>query len=135
MRSKISVLIATLIFATQANALSVIVHPSNANALDESTINRIFVGKAKAFPDGSQAVPLNQPESSEATSLFNSKVLNKSSSQLKAYWSKLVFTGKGTPPKEVMSDAEVAQLVASNPNMIGYVTDTAGANVKVVATF
>jgi len=63
-------------------------------------------------------------------------VLKKSASQLKAYWSKLLFTGKGTPPKEIGSDAEMVSLVASNPNMIGFV-DAAAVNdsVKVVTRF
>ena len=44
-----------------------------------------------------------------------------SESQLKSYWSKLVFTGKGQPPRDVQTDAEMIELVAGNPNIIGYV--------------
>jgi ABC-type phosphate transport system substrate-binding protein len=67
---------------------------------------------------------------------FEKKVLNKSASQIKAYWSKLVFTGKGTPPKEVSSDAEVINLIKSNPNLIGYVDESSvTGDVKVIATF
>jgi hypothetical protein len=68
--------------------------------------------------------------------VFNEKILNKTSSQMKAYWSKLVFTGKGTPPKELLSDKEVIDLVSKNPNMIGYIQkESVTAAVKVVATF
>ena len=121
---------------TATAEIAVVVHPSNAAGLDENNINRIFVGKMKSFPDGNQAVPINQAESNGATKEFNEKVLKKSASQLKAYWSKLVFTGKGTPPKEVPNDAEVLKLIAANPNMIGYVDSGAvDGSVKVVATF
>lgn len=48
-------------------------------------------------------------------------MLNKSANQLKAYWSKLVFTRKGNPPKEVKTDQEVITLVSANPDLIGYV--------------
>ena len=56
--------------------------------------------------------------------------------QLKAYWAKLVFTGQGTPPKEVDNDAAVLKLVAENPNIIGYI-DAAAVNssVRVVGIF
>jgi ABC-type phosphate transport system substrate-binding protein len=116
--------------------IAVIVHPSNSNAMDASAISRLFLGKSKKFPDGSVAIPLNQIEASSATGQFNSKALKKSSSQLKAYWSKLVFTGKGSPPKSVDNDGAVIELVASNPNIIGYVdANVITDNVKVLATF
>jgi len=116
--------------------VDVIVHPSNANAIDANEIKKIFTGKAKSFADGSKALPLTQADGSAVTAEFNEKVLKKSASQLKAYWSKLVFTGKGTPPKEANSDAEVMSLVASNPNLIGFVKQgSADASVKVIQSF
>ena len=94
------------------------------------------MGKVKSFSSGEQAVPISQLESSNVATEFNSTVLNRSNSQLKAYWSKLVFTGKGTPPRAVNSDAEVIKLIAKNPNMIGFVSQgKADASVKVVGTF
>lgn len=67
---------------------------------------------------------------------FDDGIIGKSASQLKSYWSKLVFTGKGTPPQEVSSEDEIKKLVASNPNMIGYI-DAANvdSSVKVALTF
>jgi len=116
--------------------IAVIVHPSNNNLMDASAISRLFLGKSKKFPDGTVAIPLNQVEASTSTSQFNSKALRKSSSQLKAYWSKLVFTGKGSPPKSVDDDTAVLQLVSSNPNIIGYVdSNVLTDNVKVLTTF
>jgi len=130
-------LVATLaLLSAQVFAdVAVVVHPSNANTLDNKTIERIFIGKAKSFPDGSQAVPINQEASSPATEEFNSKVLNRSASQLKAYWSKLLFTGKGQPPREEATDDAVKQLIAANPNLIGYIDAAADDTVKVIATF
>ncbi len=129
-------LLACLLLSGIASAeIAVIVHPSNANALDKTAITRIYTGKAKSFPNGEQAVPVNQADG-PTTDAFNKSVLNKSTNQLRAYWSKLIFTGKGAPPKVVNSEAEVMELVSSNPNIIGYV-DAASVNgsVKVVAKF
>lgn len=128
--------IALFMSAASFAEIAVVVHPSNASSLDANTISRIFLGKLKAFPGGGQAVPLNLSESSSQTDEFNKKVLKKSGSQLKAYWSKLVFTGKGTPPKVIASDAEVISLVSSNPNIIGYIDAAAvTGDVKVIAKF
>ncbi len=82
------------------------------------------------------AVPINLTESTAASKHFNDKVLKKSASQLKAYWSKLIFTGKGAPPKSVESAQEMLSLVASNPNIIGYVdAKELDSSVKVIAKF
>jgi ABC-type phosphate transport system substrate-binding protein len=130
--------ISSVFIASIASAeVSVIVSASNGNAnLDQDTIARVFLGKSKNFPDGSQAVPVDQNAGTASREAFNSTVLGKSSSQLKAYWSRLIFTGKGTPPKESGDDAAVKDLVANNPNLIGYVdSSVVDGSVKVIHKF
>lgn len=114
--------------------IAVIVHPSAAfDSLTEDDVARIFLGKSKSFPGGAQAVPVNQNEGAAAREKFNETICKKNASQYKAYWSQLVFTGKGTPPKDAGDDAAVKALVSANPNMIGYVDASAvDASVKVV---
>ena len=130
-------LVSSLFFSSFAfSGVSVIVNSANSSALGESEVSRIFLGKMKFFPAGGSAMPVNLPEGSNARNEFEKKVLNKSSSQVKAYWSKLVFTGKGTPPKVVGSDTEMIKMVQSNPAVIGYISDaTAADGVTVVAKF
>ena len=117
--------------------VAVIVNSSNANAtMSSSDISRIFLGKSSKFPDGSQAKAVDQNDDSAARNEFNDKVLGKTASQLKSYWSRLIFTGKGTPPKQVGTDADVKAAVASNPSAIGYIDSSAvDASVKVVNKF
>lgn len=128
-------IIACSLLSYNVMAGSVIVHPSNSDALDDSAISRIFLGKSKSFPGGEKAVPINMAENAAITVDFNDKVLSKSSSQLKAYWSKLVFTGKGTPPTSVDTDAEMIKLISANPNMIGFIEGSGDGSVKVIKTF
>lgn len=125
----------SIALSISVQAGSVIVHPSNAAALDKKSISKVFLGKSKSFPGGGQAIPIDL-SSGDARNAFLNQVLGKSESQLKAYWSKLIFTGKGQAPKAVSSDAEVVELVSKNPNLIGYVNDGAvDGSVKVVHTF
>lgn len=114
--------------------VAVVVHPSAGfDSLSEDDISRLFLGKAKSFPNGESAVPINQNEGEVTRDKFNDAVVKKNASQLKAYWSQLVFTGKGTPPKDVGGSADVKKLVAANPNMIGYIDSSAvDGSVKVV---
>ncbi|MBE0370815.1 MULTISPECIES: substrate-binding domain-containing protein [Pseudoalteromonas] len=116
--------------------VAIVVHPSNASSFDQKHIKKIFLGKAKSFSNGRSAILISTSSKDPVTDEFNKKVIGKSSSQVKAYWSKILFTGKGTPPQEMGSASDVIAAVASNPDAIGYVDASAISDtVKVVATF
>lgn len=115
--------------------VAVIVNPGNASALDADTIKKIYLGKTKSFDNGNKVNPATQNGTAVAEE-FNSKVVGKSSSQLNAYWSKLVFTGKGTPPEKLDTDQAVIDFVAANADSIGYIDSSKATDkVKVIATF
>ncbi|MFT5592613.1 MAG: ABC-type phosphate transport system substrate-binding protein [Oceanicoccus sp.] len=117
--------------------IAVVVHPSNsASTLDAATIQLLFLGKLNAFPDGQKSIPLSLSDSHPIRLEFNSSVLKKTEGQYKAFWSKMMFTGKGIPPKEQPSGKEILDLVSKNPNMIGYMdASEVDGSVKVVAKF
>jgi ABC-type phosphate transport system substrate-binding protein len=114
--------------------LVVVVHPENGADLSSKKVERIFLGKEKKFSNGKESIPINHDAGQPLRQAFDEQVLGRSTSQISAYWSKLIFTGKGTPPKEVMSDAEVIALIKENKGVIGYI-DSASvtADVKVVS--
>lgn len=116
--------------------LAVIVHKSNTDTMSADHLQMIFLGKTKGFPTSGKAVPLDLPENSATRAVFLKSVAKKSPSQFTAYWAKLMFTGKGVPPKVVDTEADMVALVAKNPNIIGFV-DAANvtADVRVVAKF
>ena len=130
------VLLSALLAASAQADVAVIVHPSNNVTLDQAEISRMFTGRGASFSHGGKATPFNLAEASPVRAEFDTKVLSKSSSQMKAYWSKLVFTGKGTPPKEMADDAQMKAAVAADPTAIGYI-DVAAVDdtVKVVGKF
>lgn len=116
--------------------VAVIVNAANANTVDASNISRIFLGKAKAFANGEVIEVINLKAGTPSRDAFESAALNKSASQIKAYWSKRVFSGKGKPPKELASDAEVLAYIAANKSAIGYIdASLVDASVKVVAKY
>jgi ABC-type phosphate transport system substrate-binding protein len=131
------VLASSMFLSAFASAeVEVIVHPSNGAALDQDAIQRIFLGKTRAFPGGGETVAISAKEGSPEEAEFTEKVLSKSPKQLKAYWAKMVFTGKGTPPRQIDSAAEMVKLISANPNLIGFIpAGTGGSGVKVVAKF
>jgi len=117
----------------QADVVVVVSATSPVGNLTADQVSQIFLGKIATFPGGGPAVPIDQPESAAPRGEFYSKVTGKDAAQLKAYWSKIIFTGKGQPPKEIPGNADVKKLVADNPNMIGYIDKSAvDATVKAV---
>ena len=120
--------------ATYAEVV-VIVHPSNNNSFTKEEIESLFMVKKSSFADGSKASAYYLSADDVARHQFDEKVLGKSSSQLKAYWSKLVFTGKGTPPPELSNSSDAVAKVAGDASAIAYVDKAAvKEGVKVVFT-
>lgn len=117
-----------------ANAeLAIVVNPdSGINSADKSEIAQLFLGKRNEV-DGQPARAIDQEEGSDARNEFYQKVVEKSGSQLNAYWSRLIFTGKGMPPDKVLEDADVIDMVAEESDLVGYVSPSAVTeDVKVI---
>ena len=118
-----------------ADVVAVVGAKSPAGALTKDQVADIFLGKTGTFPDGSQAVPIDQPQSSAQREEFYTKTTGRSGAQLKSYWAKQVFSGKGAAPKEVPGEDEVKKLLISNPNLIGYIEKArVDATLKIVLT-
>ena len=99
-----------------------------------SDIQRVYLGKTQKI-DGTAVTPINQTKNTSLSDSFNKVVLNKSGNQVKAYWSKLIFTGKGTPPQELNNDIEVINAVRNDANAIGYIdANLADDSVNVILT-
>lgn len=69
--------------------------------------------------------PVDQADASVIKAEFYKKIAGKDTAQVKAIWTKLVFTGKATAPKSVANSAEVKREVAADPNAIGYIEKSA----------
>lgn len=137
MRHKILVAVVALSCWTQATYanIAVIVHPSNQQAITDTDVKNLFTGRQKSFADGSPAIVLNLTSGDATQSAFNNKALGRSDAQLKAFWSKVMFTGKGNPPKEVDS-AEMLKLIAENPSIIGVIdASQATSAVRIAITY
>jgi ABC-type phosphate transport system substrate-binding protein len=106
---------------TPAEQVTVVSAKSTVTTLSKSQLVAIFLGKATRFPDGSQAVPIDQSEGTLARDEFYATIAGKSAAQMKAYWSRIIFTGRGQPPKAVSTGSEAKKLVVANPNTIGYI--------------
>ena len=103
----------------------VITHPGNsASSISQQDLKNIYLGKKSRWDDGSTITVMAQ-KSGSLTDAFISEAVGKTTQQYFIYWRKIVFTGKGTPPMELDSDAQTRAAVASRPGAIGYIAASA----------
>jgi ABC-type phosphate transport system substrate-binding protein len=130
-----SSVIAGVLFSAIAMAADVVViaNKANENNVDKAFIVKAFTGEAKNWPDGGTLHLLDQADDSPSRTVFNTSVLGKNDSAVKAMWAQKIFSGKALPPKVVSSDEEVKKAVAANKNAIGYISAAAvDGSVKVI---
>ncbi len=111
----------TLTLPVRAELVVIVSAKSPVTALRADQVADIFLGQAARFPEGGEAVALDQAIGSPIRDDFYGKVAAKSPPLLKAYWTKMIFTGRGQPPREVNGSAAVRKMVAENPTLIGYI--------------
>ena len=117
----------------QAGVAVVVGAKSPASKLSADQVAPVFLAKTPTLPGAGQAVLVDQAEGSAIRDAFYSKVAGKSAAQVKALWSRLVFSGAAQSPKAVASGAEVKKLLADNPDAIGYIDSSeVDASVKVL---
>jgi ABC-type phosphate transport system substrate-binding protein len=116
-----------------AEVVAVVSAQNPANTMSKNQVLDIFLGKASRFPDGGAAVPIDQVEGSAVRDEFYLVFAGKSAAQVKAHWSKITFTGRGRPPREVANGEDVKKHLAENPRAIGYIAkNLVDDSVKVV---
>jgi ABC-type phosphate transport system substrate-binding protein len=118
--------LACVAMASPAAELVVIANPA-VGPLSKDQISDLFLGKNQAL------TPIDQVESSVDYVEFYKKATGRDVSQVKATWSRVVFSGKGQAPKQVADSAAVKKAVAADPKAVGYIEKSAvDGSVKVV---
>ncbi|MDA8362655.1 MAG: phosphate ABC transporter substrate-binding protein [Gammaproteobacteria bacterium] len=103
-------------------ALAIIGNPANPlEGISAADVAMIYLGKSDEFPDGQKVTAVDQYRHSPVRTAFYQKVVGMSQDRLKAYWSKVIFSGKGHPPREVGGNEAVKRWVATHRDGLGYV--------------
>ena len=136
--SCVGVILVALAWSTESRpavgaVVAVVSVKSPITVLTRGQVADIFLGRSTRYPNGDQAVPIDQLESSVARDEFYARFTGKLPAQVKAHWSKVIFTGRGQPPPEAPTETELKRRLASDPHAIGYVEQTAvDASLRVV---
>ena len=123
MKSTLKLIPLLLAFAlSDANAQNVIIiGHANVGKLNTSVVERVFTGKM-IMVDGTRITAVNL-KSGALRDNFLQRYLNQDDDKYTAYWTVRRFIGKGIPPKELSSAAEVITFVQNTPGAIGYIDE------------
>jgi ABC-type phosphate transport system substrate-binding protein len=118
-------LILILFYVELAVAEGVVVVVANKDnqmkVLTKKQVIDIYMGRTSLFPNGQAALPLDQNSDSSIRKLFYQNLVNKTVSEINAYWARLLFSGRASPPRTVESVTSVINIIKNNKAAIGYI--------------
>ena len=114
--------------------LVVVVNARNGVAvMTRNEVVNIFFGRYRQFFNGVEAQPVDLVDSNPERARFYAGLVGKDISDVNAYWSRLIFSGRVQAPPRMNNAEEVLKWVSSHPGGIGFVElSKADARVRVV---
>ena len=104
-----------------------------ADTISAADLKRVFLEEKNSLEDGIHVEPVLR-KNGPVHAAFLQEYLGISEDDLQSYYQTLLFTGRGSMPKALGSDAEVVAYVARTRGAIGYVSSAASVEgVKTLA--
>jgi len=105
-----------------ADKIQVIVNAqSELSKLSRKHVMSLFLGRARSFPNGKPAKAFDNEMGSDIRSTFFEVLTGKSISDIDAYWARLRYSGRASPPKELDSTSKILEVVGSDNMALAYV--------------
>lgn len=108
---------------------------SEIDTLNNKSIANIFLTRTNRFPNGRKAIPI-ELRGGGLRNVFYQEISGKSPTELTAYWTTLIFSGKGRPPKGYEDIKALIERLEKSPSAISYLPLAQVTNeLKVVYQF
>jgi len=119
---RIVALAVSLAFAPVHAGEIVVIGNSNVPKMDAATIQKVYTGKFISVA-GVNVTPVGVKPGMAARNRFLQEYLNQDEEKYTAYWTVRRYIGKGAPPAELASAADVINYVLSTPGAVGYIDE------------
>jgi len=110
---------ATAVFAADGDAIVIIGHPG-LPPIDAVMVERLYTGRAIEVA-GTPVTVVNATLGSASRRRFLAAWLKLDDDKYGAYWTVRRHIGKGAPPRELGTTAEIVEFVRATPGAIGYI--------------
>jgi len=88
--------------------------------LSKKQVISLFLGRAKFLPSGEKAQALDFPIESTSRASFYHALTGKNIADIDAYWARLKYSGKASPPTPVDTDEQIIDVVSKVSAAIAY---------------
>jgi len=115
---KLVLIFLTSILLFASNDMVVVTNTSVVEKLSKSEVKRLFLSKTnKVHNINIKVVELSENGEKDK---FYKQISGKSKSQLRSYWTRLIFTGKARPPKQVNNMQELLKEMKKSEVIVTY---------------
>lgn len=115
-------LLSLALLAAPAMAGVVVVAHANMHKLDLPTLQRIYTGKVIEV-GGVSVSPINLKAGQPLRQRFLADYLQQTDDAYVAYWTVRRYVGKGVPPRELPTVADVISYVQTTPGAVAYLDE------------
>jgi ABC-type phosphate transport system substrate-binding protein len=117
-----------------AGRFVVIVHPSNPEeSLSRAELERFFMKRVTTWQDGTPIEPVDLAATSSVREAWSEEILGKRVSEVQSHWNRMIFSGRGLPPRIEESESDAASYVRAHRGAVAYVSPGASLrDVKVL---
>ena len=134
MLSLVGIILLVLLTHNAVYAAEVVVIANNnvpADSMDRDAVAGIYLGKKTKWNGHAICVGMLREGATHET--FVKEIVRTTPQKLRKLWKKVVFSGRGRPPKIFKTEEELIQFVVSNGGAVGYANSSASCEgVKVV---
>jgi len=108
----------------QTGAIQVIINAqTELSSLSRKQVMSLFLGRSRNFPNTLMAKAFDHKVDSDIRKRFFEALTGKAISDIDAYWARLRYSGRASPPKELEDVDAVLKEVMNNKYSIAYVSE------------
>lgn len=89
--------------------------------MSKDEVINVYMGRNRKLASGINAQPIDLESPLAEKANFYSVMVNKELPEISSYWARLMFSGQGSPPKQVMTTEQALEIVSNVKGAIAYI--------------
>ena len=111
--------------SARAESLYVVAHPNAPiETLSRGDVINIYMGRNRRLADAQIALPLDIDSNFTEKAAFYKQLIKRDLPEVNSYWTRVMFSGDASPPRQVNTYADIRELIKNNKDAIAYLPET-----------